>query len=234
MYVISVRFFAAAVLIVPVCASAQVAYNFTGVATGGSAASVGSPITGSITINFAAANPTLTQGTIGSTGASWIAQAYGGSTSTLPTPSAFVFSSTINSAGFSYTSTPLNIGSWTDVQAGWPSQATWQGDEVEYTDRLFGCSYVHNYITLTGGAGIYPWDSNGLPVFGNASLATGAIFGDAGCNGNYILQYTITSLTSASGSSDSGNTTDGPIPFWALGALGAGLLGIAARRKKVQ
>jgi hypothetical protein len=26
------------------------------------------------------------------------------------------------------------------------------------------------------------------------------------------------------------NTTDGPIPWWALGALGAGLVGIATRR----
>ncbi len=41
---------------------------------------------------------------------------------------------------------------------------------------------------------------------------------------------TITIAVTASSSGRSGGTTDGPIPLWALGALGAGLVGIASRR----
>ena len=60
------------------------------------------------------------------------------------------------------------------------------------------------------------------------------------CNSGFILTGSATScsagvLTAQScqaGGSGNGGDSDGPLPLWALGALGAGLLGIASRRLK--
>jgi hypothetical protein len=59
------------------------------------------------------------------------------------------------------------------------------------------------------------------------------------CANGYALVGSATSCTDGNltaqtclGGSNSDNTTDGPIPLWALGALGAGLVGIASRRLK--
>jgi hypothetical protein len=43
---------------------------------------------------------------------------------------------------------------------------------------------------------------------------------------------TITITVTGGSSGSSSNSTDGPLPLWALGALGAGLVGIASRRLK--
>jgi hypothetical protein len=48
------------------------------------------------------------------------------------------------------------------------------------------------------------------------------------CDHAEIGPKSFTGIPSAAGH----NTTDGPIPLWALGALGAGLVGIATRRFK--
>ncbi len=46
--------------------------------------------------------------------------------------------------------------------------------------------------------------------------------------------YTLVFSSNSNISQTANNDTDGPIPLWALGALGAGLVGIAARQRPVR
>lgn len=48
---------------------------------------------------------------------------------------------------------------------------------------------------------------------------------------NLDLNHDVASIAlRPAGSSDASNSSDGPMPPWALGALGAGLLGVARAR----
>jgi MYXO-CTERM domain-containing protein len=86
-------------------------------------------------------------------------------------------------------------------------------------------------FTFSGG-GVSSFEIVGIPASANidpanaSAFITGLTFAGGG-----TFTGTMTPLTSNS-SSASGDTTDGPIPSWALGVLGLGLLGVASRRAK--
>ncbi len=88
-----------------------------------------------------------------------------------------------------------------------------------------------SYQWFQGGSG-----DNSNPIAG----ATGASFTTPPLSASTNYWVLITTPLGTEGSATititvsggSGDSTDGPIPLWALGALGAGLLGIAARRLK--
>jgi len=200
---------ALAALTASVATSAQEAtFNFTGTVdyADGVYGSAGPNITGTITIDFGAANPSQSEGTIGSAnGSPWIAQVYGGPLfNSLPTPSALVFNETINGVGVSYgPSYPAGYG--VDNFVGCTSScattnnifpANWYATDNEFfTSNI----YTTNYISLVGtSSSNAPYDANGLPVLGSVGSQDDRLSATVNNVQVGLLQYTITSLTPVS------------------------------------
>lgn len=81
------------------------------------------------------------------------------------------------------------------------------------------------------GSGVSSFEIQGIPASADidpsntSAFVTGLTFAGSG-------QFTGTMTPIVASASTAANSTDGPIPVWALGALGAGLVGIASRRLK--
>jgi hypothetical protein len=203
-------FVALAALTASAVASAQeTTYDFTGTVNyaDGVYASAGPSLTGTITIDFGAANPSQSAGTIGSTnGRNWTAQVYGGPLfNNAPTPHALVFNETISAVGVSYgPSYPASYGvdnfvgctfSCTTTSKVFP--ATWYATDNEFLSKN---TYTTNYISLGGvtGGSNAPYDANGLPVLGNVGSQDDRLSATVNNIQVGVLTYTITSLTRVS------------------------------------
>ncbi len=188
---------AASLIAAPIAANAaSVTYDFTGTVTSatGVYSSAGSTISGAITINFGAANPSQSSGTVGSSSATWNASAYGGTYYGGATPTALVFSWSLASGGISLgSSSPSSAGSSSSV-LGYPATAgsAWLAEDAEWSS---GSSDIYNQIALFGTSSVAPYNSNGLPVLGNAASQSNELVDSVNSSNVGVLNYTITSLT---------------------------------------
>jgi hypothetical protein len=191
-------FLAATVIGAPVMAQANtVTYDFAGTVTSatGVYSSAGSTVSGAITINFGAANPSQSSGTVGSTSAAWTAQADGGTYYGGATPTALVFSWSLKSGAISVaSSSPSSAGSASAV-LGYPPTggSLWEAEDAEWSS---GSSYIANVIALFGTSAIAPYNSNGLPILvGSTPSESNSLTDNINGTGVGNLDYTITSLT---------------------------------------
>jgi hypothetical protein len=223
--------------------AASVTYDFTGtiVSADGVFAAASGPITGTFTVNLAAANPLQSSAAV-SMSSLWGMGAYGGASFASSganlgfpcqcgpapmLPANVVFSSTISGSGFSF-ATPGIAGSHgvrsavegVDVsgQGGTPNE--WAGDD--YVENSTGLTSFESTMHFNGNPGAAPpYTIAGLPNF---TLATQGGFGQLfnGAASNSFLTYEITSVSLA------------PVPLPAsawllLSALGG--LGVLGRRR---
>jgi hypothetical protein len=225
-------FSAAAIVALPVMAHAgSVTYEFTGTVTSatGIYSSAGSTVSGTIIIDFGAANPAQSSGTIGSVAAGqWYQQAYGGSYYNLPTPAGMVFSSTIKTGGVSYSdSTYANFGGGSSVTghvypSGAAGDAEWFANN---TQLLSSTSFIQDAFDIGAVGTLIPFDANGLPIYGNANNSrTGSLVDISNSTNGTVagqLNYTVNSLTAV------------PLPasVWLMlsGCVG---LGVVVRHRK--
>jgi len=191
--------------------AASITYDFTGTissvsgtySAGGNA--VGSAVTGTFTIDFAAENSLQSSGTIGSMTSAWASETYGGQNfNNAPLPTASVFTMTIDSAGNSYDTGPIGAEGYGSFINGYVAGASNSINEYVGVEQQFisaDGSYVKTLLNLDGGigtnAGSFPYDANGLPVFSNAIDSTGEIVTNvagAGVGGG-ALEFNIQSIT---------------------------------------
>jgi len=213
---------AAAVTAGPVVANAaSTTYDYTGTVTAatGVYSSAASTVSGTITINFGAAStPTpFPTDPIGGT-YTWETLSEGGTFFQTPSPVNLVFSQTLTSGGVSY-STSVSSGYTESYIEGQPAD---NESQAQYDmDVSVGLSSLAKYTSI--GLVLYgaspPWDSNGLPVLGNADHQLDSL-GEY-VNGNRVgyLAYHVTSLTAV------------PLPTAAWFML-SGLCGLAALARK--
>jgi hypothetical protein len=204
-------------------------YNFIGKVSSStgiySSVPSGATVTGTYTINIGAAIPSQTDGTIGSA-SFWEAQSNSASGTLGPSP--IVFSSTAEVAGVSYsTSPPTTYGDLSLIEG----NTNYTGLGQEDVTQSSGAYTTSNLFLHTSTPTAFL--SSGL--INLAVVETGystGLFGyePAGGGAQSDVNFNITSLTLASETLSSTASTDGPIPLWALGILGAGLVGVASRR----
>jgi hypothetical protein len=191
-----------------VASAQQVTYDFTGTVdvAEGVYASAGPNLAGTITIDFGAANPLQSAGTVGSTnGSSWNAQVFGGPQfNYLPTPSALVFNETIDDVGVSYgPSYPASYGvdNFVGCTSGCATTnsifpANWYASDSEFLSKN---TYTSNYISFVGlNSSIAPYDASGLPILGNVGSQDDRLSATVNNVQVGVLKYTITSLTRVS------------------------------------
>jgi hypothetical protein len=207
-------------------------YAFTGTVTGatGTYASVplGTPVAGTFTIDLANAIASQSSSAV-SLSASWTEQAYGGALYGLPPPGAYVVASSASSGAASYQTSPVPgaYQTLTAVETG-AVAAGYASGYYSAVERVCPTSATCSSSELViQSANANPWSSAGLPVFAAGATGNG-YFSVPGAS----IAYSLGSLTlqSASGSGPSPAAGDGPLPLWALGALGAGIVGVARRR----
>lgn len=206
-------------------------YNFIGTVNGSmgiySSVPMGATVTGTYTININAATPSQTSGNIGSA-SFWEAQS--DSTSGTLGPSPVVFSSTAQVAGVSYsTAPPTTYGDQSLIQA----NTNYTGAGQEQVTQSSGAYTMSNLFLHTSTPTAFL--SNGLINLAVVETGyTNGIFAyePPGGGAQSYVGFSITSLTLGSETLSSAASSDGPMPLWAIGALGAGLVGIASRRIK--
>jgi hypothetical protein len=165
--------------------------------------SVGAPVTGTITINFAAAIPSQSgPGTSGDYSYVFNASSSGGGYTNLPTPEALVYTWTLQSDDLSLANnSPSYNGAINSVSGGLAYGIPyWGATDVEYMSGAQtpgGIKYftTSNSINLYGGNLPLPFDSNGLPILGNAVSQSNNVTEAYGGNAYASIGYTINSLT---------------------------------------
>ena len=187
-------FLGAAIVAAP-CLANAVTYAYSGIVdkSSGVYSSAGTTVSGTITINYSAAIPSQSTGTIGSTSADWYAESYGGSGEALPAPPALVFTSTLDSGGVSYsTGSPSVYVLTSDSIHGSSDGAAFSAENQENSTIH---SYVQNAILLEGNSAHPVWDSSGLPSFANVTGQNSYLLKVDDGVATSGLVYTITSLT---------------------------------------
>ncbi len=170
--------FLATMILGPLAATAQeYRLDFSGTVTGatGVYAGAGSTISGTYTIDFAAANAAAI-GTVGDLNNAWSRVECSGAfcLSPVPAPDALVFSTEFSTGSVSYSDRSVSVfGSQSQVLGynvplvnGVPN--TWQGSDYSYLNPGLA---VFSYVLLYGGTGAgAPFDTNGLPLLSNIKV----------------------------------------------------------------
>jgi hypothetical protein len=218
-------FLAAAMIAVPLTANAQaVTYEFTGAVTSvfGSdyeSVPIGTPVSGTYTFDPAAADPTISRGSIGSYSSIWFVQNEGGPAVNKPFPSTLVFSQTVIGPGISYetpaiggTASSSGFGGQNQTDSNLPPDSFSAEEHHDFAPY----QYSDSYLNLGGSTA--PYAANGLPVL---SLANDYASGEFVIDDTDGLTYNITSLTPV------------PLPADALLMLGGlGGLGVVGRKRR--
>jgi PEP-CTERM motif len=203
-----------------VSSAASVTYDFTGTVTGAtgtySTITTGETITGTYTIDYSAAIPSQSNGTPGNFSTGWTAQA--STALAYPAPT-FVFSSTAQVGGFSYsTYAPSSLITMSSSMQG--SSGDLIGSENVSAGSNGAGSLMNIYINGTA----FGANSAGLPNFTGAG---GGDFVTSTSTNTSEVTYSLTSVTPAS-----------PVPLPSTFALlfgGLGMLGsIGLRRRGVR
>jgi hypothetical protein len=200
-----------------------VTYDFTGTVVSVNdltGVSVGMPVTGTYTFDFANSNPAELFGTIGSSAPEgWAAGNSGGAqfSTSAPTLSQFVFSSTATVGAVSYSTNPGCCGGYwnsSSVSAGFPSdqQAMFYAQEL-VAAQTFG-QYLDSYLQLKD-FGATPWAPDGLPVYVDSTQNMGG-FESVNGSGDAFVSFHIDSLEQAG---PVAVPAPGPLPLVALGVL---------------
>jgi hypothetical protein len=206
-----------------------ITYDFIGTVTaagGELSVPLGSTVTGTYTFNLI--NATEYSGTTGSTSENWGLGGLGGSSQgTAPlTLSQYVFTSTAQVAGYSYSTIAggaiqdgSSVAGEVPTEADpyyeyWPSEANFPS----------GVTQSGSSFTLIGSTAA-PWSATGLPIFDSATSAQGNLYEFLSDGTEDTISYDITSLYPA-------GSPPVPIPA-AAWLLLSGLAGVAtfARRK---
>jgi hypothetical protein len=205
--------------------AAPVTYAFSGTVINatGIYATAGSTISGTYTIDLAAADPAASAGVLGSTTDTWIRRYLGGMEYGTPLPSGLVFSSTLTSGGVTYATPPIGgIGLETFVRGLGTPPTTY---EAYHRQTTIAGNYVTSIFDLTAAPGsAIVFDAAGLPLLGNAISATGQLLSVDGGTFNGVLDYTITTLS----------VSESPVPLPAAAWLmlsGVGGLGALSIRR---
>jgi hypothetical protein len=153
---------------------------------------VGSSLSGSFTIDFGAA--TVSGGTIGQTNGSWYQQTLGGSSYSLPTPNALVFSSTLQTGGYTFFSSVPSTFFSNSVVVGnsQVGNVSWQGQDFETSSSN---STLWSTVTFLNSGSTLTYDANGLPILANATSQSNQLIYEVNGAQAGDLVYTITSLT---------------------------------------
>jgi hypothetical protein len=217
---------------IPIAANAQaVTYDFTGVVisvAGPAAPAVGSSVTGTFTLNPAYA--LSTSGSVPSPNG-WSMGTAAGTYFGVTPPSGVLFSTTLQFGTASYNTGPPGTFITND------SASFSGGSEFAFSEEQAVDNADYNSSAIQFTNGVLPAQPNGYP--GSAPSITPSSnaegYVEQVANGQYVyfVDFEVTSVTAASNQTSSSSATggDGPIPVWALGALGAGLCGLASRRR---
>jgi hypothetical protein len=209
-----------AVLASPAAFAASVTYDFTGTTTSASGdyASIadGTTITGTYTINVANGVPSQSVLPVSLTSA-WSIHEYSGTAYSIPSNSAYVFSSTANVGAFSYQTSAIP-GAYASgsIVLGANAGSVYIGQETQFTTSTL-TSYGISDVDLTNTSG-NPYTIDGLPVFSGATAGSG-YFTTGGGSINGEVMYNITSLTAV------------PLPA-AAWLLLSGLVGVGVMARK--
>ena len=90
-------------------------------------------------------------------------------------------------------SSPSSAGSSSSV-LGYPATAG-SASLAEDAEWSSGSSDIYNQIALFGTSSVAPYNSNGLPVLGNAASQSNELVDSVNSSNVGVLNYTITSLT---------------------------------------
>jgi hypothetical protein len=192
----------AGLLAAPIAANAStVTFDFTGTVTSAtgiySSVAVGTSISGTYVINIANANasgsilPVVTSPT---TQASWqLGEVTGSSFGTPPSP-AYVFSSTANVAGFSYSTSAVPGTDLSDTKVSGAVNPTIDSDFSAGEGNVFtsGSQSSSNLDLEARPGDPVPWTSAGLPNFSLADSFAGGTFAMGFSN---QVNFNITSMT---------------------------------------
>jgi hypothetical protein len=187
----------------------------------------GDTVTGTYTIDLAAGVPSEGFGTPGDQFGQWAVESNGGPAYGLPTPSAIVFSDTIQAGGFSYAtpsapyvSPATHIeGLSGGVNSGYFASESMQSANGDTTQSGFN---------LYGLGGPVPYNLLGLPLYSSSQILDyGYVQSLSGQSGDIYVQYSITSLTPASVVSAVPQTST---YVWLV--FGLGLIGFMVHSKK--
>lgn len=164
--------------------ASAITYDFTGVTTSGSVG-VGTLVTGSFTIDYDNANPSLSSGTIGSTSSTWTEET---TATTLPQ---YVYTLSLQAGSWSYASTPNS--SSTSYASGVlsPNTDSFIANETATSGLHFDSGSQVSFEQTSASAGA-PWTSAGLPIFDSSNSNVG----EASYGTSYV-DFKITSLTTA-------------------------------------
>jgi hypothetical protein len=212
-----------ALTLVPLAAHAEtVTYDFTGVVTQvignaySSSVTAGETITGTYTLNFAAADPSQSAGTVGSQNSDWTANKTSGSINGTAPDTNYVFTSTAQVGSTSYSTDPSQAKGYDLVST--ISGTTGFSPYYSAAENSFtsGRSGTGSDFVLHGVA----WTSAGLPDFAAATNPAGAFFSYDNTAYSSVV-YSVNSLTPA------------PLPgaVWLM-LSGVGALGAIVRKRK--
>jgi len=209
---------------VPLAASASpVSFDFTGTTSSPgtgmfSTVAPGTPVSGTITIDYANAIPDQSQGTVGTStfGAPttvWTAVSNGGSDLSLPSPVGLVFSETVTVGTYTYQTGSINAFHDESGISGYHGILTASEAVLTSSSPTIGSQSLFQLSPGVQDA----YDSNGFPDFAHAS-------------GGYGLFAVATTDPSTSGTLQYGFTSVTAVPLPAAGWLLFGALSLLAPR----
>lgn len=196
-----------------------VTFDFTGTVKDSTGPYAGIPhgteITGTYTIDLAAANPAQGAGTVAS--GTWFVSNSNGTDEGIPASSSFVFTSTASVDGFHYStapSSPFFNDSFVQIETG----SQYNGEEIVQQSSTSPATVSSFGIYNSHG----PYTSAGLPNFIPGTVGAGSFMAGGG-----DVDYTITSMT-VSGGTTSAVPEPGTVPLMLVGLT---LLGLTLLRR---
>ena len=151
----------------------------------------GSIVAGTLSFDYALANPTQSSGSVGDQNAAWQSAAYGGAAYAL-NPVNLLFSDTLNGGGFSF-ATIANANSTEGVVNGYPVSELFMIATV-FDQTGNG---VSSALTFSDGAALPAYSTSGLPIDGIPGNGYVQVFSNYGSTITTQVDFNITSVALA-------------------------------------